>query len=175
MRVYLPATMPLLARLSADGELPLPDGFAVTESLRAWYSEGDDEELEYAALTAAARASLRRLAAEPDAPCRRVVIASDIPDARISVPSGAAVDGQDQPDEPDEPGVIKITGPLRLIDIASLHVDEAGAQESVRAAARALSAADEGDADAAFTVDAVEDYDLLWFAAQELGDLLEAS
>ena len=172
MRVYLPATMPLLARLSADGELLLPDGFAVTESLRAWYSEGDDEELEYAALTAAARASLRRLAAEPAAPRRRVVIASDIPDARISVPSGAAADGQDQP---DEPGVIKITGPLRLIDIASLHVDEVGAQESVRAAARALSAADEGDADAAFTVDAVEDYDLLWFAAQELGDLLEPS
>ena len=165
MRVYLPATMPLLARLSKDGELPLPDGFAVTESLRAWYSEGDEEELEYAALTAAARASLRQLADEPDAPRRRVVIASDIPDSRISVPSA-------DPDAPDEPGVIKVTGSVRLVDIASLHVDEAGAQESVTAAAGALSAADAGDPDAEFTVDAVEDYDLLWFAAQELDDLL---
>lgn len=164
MRVYLPATMPLLARLSADGELQLTDGFAVTESLRDWYAEGDEEELEYAALTAAARASLRRLAGEPDAARRRVVIASDITDGRISVPADGA--------GPAEPGVIKITGSVRLIDIASLHVDEAGAQEYVTAAARALSAADEGDADALFTVDAVEDYDLLWFAAQELGDLL---
>ena len=167
MRVYLPATMPLLARLSAEGELPLPDGFAVTESLRAWYAEGDEEELEYAALTAAARASLRQLAAEPDAPRRRVVIASDIPDARISARTAAA------PEQPEEPGVIKITGPVRLVDIAALHVDEAGAQESVLAAAHALSAADEGDADAQFTVDAAEDYDLLWFAAQELGDLIQ--
>ncbi|HTJ68221.1 MAG TPA: hypothetical protein VL551_11880 [Actinospica sp.] len=161
MRVYLPATMPLLARLSADGELRLPDGFAVTPSLRDWYTDGDEEELEYAALTAAARASLRRLAAEPDAARRRVVIASDIPDGRIALSDGA-----------EEPGVIKITGSVRLVDVASLHVDEAGAQEHVTAAARALSAADAGDPDAVFTVDAVEDYDLLWFAAQELGDLL---
>ena len=161
MRVYLPATLPLLARLSAEGELPLPDGFAVTESLRAWYAEGDDEELEYAALTAAARSSLRQLSAQPDAARRRVVIASDLPDARIAVPQADA-----------EPGVIKITGSVRLIDIASLHVDEAGAQEYVAEAARSLPAADAGDPDALFTVDAVEDYDLLWFAAQELGDLL---
>jgi len=161
MRVYLPATLPLLARLSADGELPLPDGFAVTESLRAWYSEGDEEELEYAALTAAARASLRHLADAPDAPRRRVVIVSDLPDARVAAEKGDS-----------EPGVIKITGSVRLIDIAALHVDEAGAQESVSAAASALSAAAEGDADALFTVDAVEDYDLLWYGAQELGDLL---
>ena len=164
MRVYLPATVPLLARLSADGELPLPDGFAVTESLRGWYADGDEEELEYAALTAAARASLRQLAAEPDAARRRVVIASDIPDGRITVAKPS--------DEAAEPGVIKITGSVRLVDVAALHVDEAGAQEYVTAAARALPAADEGDPDALFTVESVEDYDLLWFAAQELGDLL---
>jgi hypothetical protein len=163
MRVYLPATMPLLALLAEKGELALPDGFAVTESLRAWYAEGDDEELEYAALTAAARDSLRQLAAEPDAPRRRVVIASDIPDVRVSIPVSAG-SGQ--------PGVIKITGSVRLVDVAALHVDEAGAQEPVTAAARALPAAAEGDADALFTVDAVEDYDLLWYAAQELGDLI---
>src|ERR1700677_3329661 len=128
MRVYLPATIPLLARLAENGELALSDGFAVTESLRAWYADGDEEELEYAALTAAARDSLRRLANEPDAPRRRVVIASDIADARVSIPS-AAGSGQ--------PGVIKITGSVRLVDVAALHVAEAGAQEPVTAAAHA--------------------------------------
>ena len=88
MRVYLSATMPLLARLSKDGELLLTDGFAVTESLRAWYAEGDEEELEYAALTAAARASLRLLAADPDTQRRRVVVAVNV----------AALDGVEQRD-----------------------------------------------------------------------------
>jgi hypothetical protein len=69
--------------------------------------------------------------------------------------------------------VIKITaGAVRLVDIAALHVDEAGAQEPVTAAARSLAAADTGDAAAAAAVEAVEDFDLLWYAAQELGDLL---
>jgi hypothetical protein len=163
MRVYLPATLPLLARLSEDGEISLPDGFAVTESLRAWYAEGNEEELEYAALTAAARASLRQLAAEPDAPPRRVVIASDLPDARVAVPAAAAT---------EEPGVIKITGSVRLVDIASVHVDEADAREPVTAAARSLAAAEEGDAAALLTVDVLDDHDLLWYAAQELGDLV---
>jgi hypothetical protein len=163
MRVYLAATVPLLARLERDGELELPAGYAVTASLRAWYSEGDEEELEYAALTAAARGSLRLLAAQPEAVRRRVVVAADVPDARVAVPEGA---------EPEDPGVIKITGPVRLADIASLHVDEAAAEQAVTAAAEASAAADKGDGDAAFTVDAVEDYDLLWYAAQELGDLV---
>lgn len=162
MRVYLPATVPLLARLAEKGELELPEGYAVTASLRDWYAEGDDEELEYAALTAAARGSLRLLAEEPEAPRRRVVVAADVPDGRVTVPAG----------EPAEPGVIKVTGAVRLADIASLHVDEAGAQEAVTAAVRALPAAETGDPDASFAVDAVEDYDLLWYVSQELGDLV---
>jgi len=43
----------------------------VTPTLREWYAEGDAEELEYAALMAAARASLRLLAHASDAPPRR--------------------------------------------------------------------------------------------------------
>jgi hypothetical protein len=58
-----------------------------------------------------------------------------------------------------------------LVDIASVHVDEADAREPVTAAARSLAAADEGDAAALLAVDALEDHDLLWYAAQELGDL----
>ena len=165
MRVYLPATVPLLARLDKERELDLSEGYAVTASLREWYAEGDDEELEYAALTAAARASLRLLAGQPEAPRRRVVVAADVPDARVAVSAPG-------PGESAEPGVIKVTGTVRLADIAALHVDEAGAQEAVTAAAHALSAADAGDPDAVFAVDAVEDYDLLWYVTQELGDLV---
>lgn len=162
MRVYLAATVPLLARLERDGGLELHVGYAVTPSLRAWYSEGDEEELEYAALTAAARASLRLLADQPEAPRRRVVVAADVPEARVAAPAGGE----------SEPGVIEITGLVRLVDIAALHVDEAAAEHAVAAAAEASGPADKGDGDAAFTVDAVEDYDLLWYAAQELADLV---
>jgi hypothetical protein len=37
----------------------------------------------------------------------------------------------------------------------------------------ALPAADAGDEDAQFVVDAVEDHELGWFAAQEIGPLVE--
>jgi hypothetical protein len=162
MRVYLPATIPLLARLDLERELELSEGYAVTPSLRDWYAEGGEEELEYAALTAAARGSLRLLAEQPQAPRRRVVVAADLPDARVAVSGG----------EPAEPGVIKVTGVVRLADIAALHVDDAGAQEAVTAAALALPAADKGDVDAAFALDTADDYDLLWYVTQELGDLV---
>ena len=58
------------------------------------------------------------------------------------------------------------------MDVASLHVDETAAEQAVAAAAEASGAADKGDGDAAFTVDAAEDYDLLWYAVQELADLV---
>ena len=76
MRVYLPSTLPGLRRLLEQGEVgpaPLP-GYAVTGALREWYAEGDEEELEYAALSLAARASVRLLDVDPDAPRRRVVV-----------------------------------------------------------------------------------------------------
>ena len=169
MRVYLPGTIALLEQLEKERAVPAGRGYAVTEALRAWYLEGDEEELEYAALTAAARASLRLLAADPGLPearTLRVVLAADVPDARIR--AGAA--------ESADPGVIDITEPVRLIDIASLHVDEAAARVAVRAALAGLAvlaAADpaEGDPEAVLAVDAVEDFDLLWYGAQELGDL----
>jgi hypothetical protein len=163
MRVYLPATIPLLARLERERELELPEGYAVTASLRDWYAEGDEEELEYAALSSAARGSLRLLAAQQDAPRLRVVVVADVPDARVAAPGGA---------EPAEPGVINVTGAVRLADIASLHVDEAGAREAVTAAALALAAAGTGDPADSAAVDAAGDYELLWYATQELRDLV---
>src|SRR5881394_1276613 len=92
MRVYLPGTLPALATVLGRtdvGEPPLR-GFAVTPALREWYSSGDLEELEYVAMAQAARASLRRLAEDPDAPPRRVVLAVEVPDERVKAVSGSA-------------------------------------------------------------------------------------
>ena len=80
MRVYIPSTLPALAAACHVGEFgPAPlTGYAVTPALREWYTEGDDEELEYAAMAQAARASVGLLAADPAAPRRRVVVALEI-------------------------------------------------------------------------------------------------
>src|SRR3954467_14141460 len=80
MRVYVPATLPMLAAAVTTGSVDATVAAAVTPALREWYIEGDAEELEYAAMLAAARSSLRLLAADPAAPRRRVVVAVELPD-----------------------------------------------------------------------------------------------
>ncbi|MGW3400786.1 DUF6912 family protein, partial [Streptomyces zhihengii] len=82
MRVYVPLTLPGLAAAHQAGELgPGPlTAYAVTPGLREWYVSDDIEELEYAALSRAAAASLRLLAGAVGAPRRRVVVAVDVPD-----------------------------------------------------------------------------------------------
>ena len=163
MRVYLPATLSALAELHKAGRLaPAPlTAYAVTPALREWYIEGDSEELEYAAMSDAARASLRLLADAPEAPRRRVVIAAEVPDAQ-------AVPVHDQ----SEPGLVRVTAEVPLSWVASLHVDDPAVLDEVALAVVLLGAADAGDEDAAFTVDGIDDHELLWFATQELPDLL---
>src|ERR1700739_1269827 len=72
MRVYLPSTILALADVLAKGEAGSPPlrAFAVTPALREAYASGDEEELEYVAMLAAARQSLRLLAGDlrPSAP-----------------------------------------------------------------------------------------------------------
>jgi hypothetical protein len=161
MRVYLATTMTGLAKLLADGSVEAPVAHAVTPALREWYVEGDAEELEYAALTNAARASLHQLAADPAAPPRRVVLAAEVADP------GA------RPAPDVERAAVRLAGPVALRDVVSAHVDDADATDDVRRAVAALPAADAGDEDAQFVVDAVEDHELGWFAAQEIGPLVE--
>jgi hypothetical protein len=159
MRVYLPFTLPTLATLLADNQTAAPPvrGFAVTPALREWYSSGDEEELEYVAMTQAARASLRLLQADPGAPARRVVLAAEVPAGQVVSVAGF-----------DEPAVVEIKVPVRLADVVSGHVDDPRAGLDVQAAIAALTAADSGDEDARFTVDGAEGHELLWYATQEL-------
>jgi hypothetical protein len=164
MRVFLPSTLPAVALALQAGHLgpgPLP-GFAVTPALREAYASGDTEELEYAALTEAARASLRMLAGDPAAPSRRVVLAAEIPAEQV------------QPDPRDgEPARVVLAQAIPVARLASAHVDAAEAGADVRSAVAALPAADVGDEDARFTVDGAEGHELGWYATQELSYLAE--
>ncbi|MET8987901.1 hypothetical protein ABZ917_00390 [Nonomuraea wenchangensis] len=169
MRVYLPCTLPALATAVKLGELgPAPlTGYAVTPALTEWYASGDTEELEYVALTEAARASLRMLAADRadgvQAPPRRVVIAAEVPE-------GTARAGADL----EERARVRLAQAVPLTKVAAVHIDDVEATADIEAALAALPAADEGDDDARFTVDGAEAHELMWYATQEIPDLLRS-
>ncbi|HEX4817921.1 MAG TPA: hypothetical protein VFV66_34700 [Nonomuraea sp.] len=167
MRVYLPCTLPALAAAVEAGELgPAPlTGYAVTPALTEWYASGDTEELEYVALTEAARASLRMLAADGvAAPPRRVVVAAEVPGRAVSM--GADL---------EERARVRICEPIRLAEVASVHVDDPQAGPDIQAAVAVLPASDAGDDDARFTVDGAEAHELMWYATQEIPDLLRSA
>ncbi|NNN37192.1 hypothetical protein HLK59_44015 [Streptomyces sp. S3(2020)] len=167
MRVYVPLTLSGLAEAYKTGELgsgPLV-AYAVTPALREWYLSDDIEELEYAALNRAALASLRLLAADPEAVRRRVVVAVDVPD-------GSALADPDRGLDPAALGEVRVDRDVRLGKAAAVHVDASEAEPDVTAAAEALAAADGGDDDAHFVVDGAGDHELLWFATQEIPNLI---
>ncbi len=163
MRVYLPATLPALASALAAAEIgPAPmQAFTVTPALREWYAQADLEELEYAALMHAARASLWRLLADPDAPRRRVVLAADVPEEQVGR-GGGSVDGF------DEPTRVVLSAAVPLARVVSGHIDDLLAVPDVSAAVAALGGAEAGDDDAQFLVDGAEGHELMWYATQEL-------
>ncbi|ARI54238.1 MULTISPECIES: hypothetical protein [Streptomyces] len=167
MRVYVPLTLSGLAAAHAVGEVgPGPlTAYAVTPGLREWYVSDDIEELEYAALSRAAAASLRLIAGDPDAARRRIVVAVDVPD-------GAATADPDQALSAASLGEVRLAAALPLTRAAAVHVDADEAEKDVAAAAAALGAADLGDDDAQFTVDGAEDHELLWFGVQEIPQLI---
>ena len=168
MRVYLPATTSVLRTLVDEGRLTGPlTAFAVTPGLREFYAlsdaGADEEELEYAALLAAARASLRLVDVDPSAARRRVVLAAEVPDSAVA-----------EIEDPDaDRGAVRITGDLALAGVASAHVDGAEAEDDVRAAVDVVLEADLGSEDAQFVVDQAEGHELAWYATQEIGTLLE--
>ncbi|MGH3275983.1 MAG: DUF6912 family protein [Streptosporangiaceae bacterium] len=164
MRIYLPSTLPALARLLLTHEVSQSPvhGFAVTPTLREWYSSGDLEELEYIALLHAARGSLRLLREDPAAPARRVVLAAEVPAELVVANAGF-----------DEPALVEVKGPVPLSRVVSGHVDDPVASTAIAAAVAALAGADDGDDDAQFTVDSAEGHELLWYATQELRHLVD--
>jgi hypothetical protein len=168
VRVYLPATTTVLRTLVDEGTLPGPHtAFAVTPQLRQFYelsdADADVEELEYAALLGAARASLRLIDIDPTAARRRVVVAADVPDAAV------------QPiDDPDiDRGATRVEADIEVRKVASAHIDGADAEDDVRAAVNVVLEADMGSEDAQFVVDQAEGHELAWYASQEMGSALE--
>ena len=165
MRVYVPATTTVLERLLDQGRLEGPQTvFTVTPQLRGFYELSDsDEELEYAALVAAARASLRLMDVDPAAARRRVVLAADVPDDTVTPIEDDAADA----------GAARTTADIAVRDVASAHIDVAEAEEDVRRAVDVVLEADLGSEDAQFVVDQAEGHELAWYATQEIGPALD--
>ncbi len=162
MRVYLPSTLRELRDLLDTGTLgspPLP-AYAVTGELREWYAESEDEEeLEYAAMVLAARASVRLLDADQEAPRRRVVVVAEV--ERV------------EPVTKVDRAAVRVLDEVPLRAVQAVHVDSADAEQDVRTAADAVVEADLGGEDAAFRVEQAEGHELQWYATQEIGPLLE--
>ena len=170
MRVYVPSTLPLLDAACHAAEIgPAPmTAYAVTPALREWYSQGDDEELEYAAMAQAARASVGLLAADPGAPRKRVVIACEV---TAVPPAGGSVHLGD--------ARLELNVVIPWTAVAAVHLDADSAADVVGKAALLWDVA-HGDTanpeheDAVFALDSCEGEDLLWYATQEIPDLLAA-
>jgi hypothetical protein len=165
VRVYLPATTTVLERFLDQGRLEGPQTvFTVTPQLRGFYERSEsDEELEYAALLAAARASLRLIDNDPSAARRRVVLAADVPEGSVTPLEDDAVDA----------GAARTTADIELRDVASAHIDVTEAEDDVRAAVNVVIEADLGSEDAQFLVDQAEGHELAWYATQEIGPAID--
>ncbi|MEU5552869.1 MULTISPECIES: hypothetical protein [unclassified Micromonospora] len=163
VRVYVPATVPMLARLSEDG-LGAAQAHAVTPMLREWYAEGDEEELEYVAFTRAAQDALQLIRHDPAAPRRRVVVSVDLPARAVGRGDGELGSS-----------VVELGGAVPAAAVAAIHVDGADAATDVAAAAQVVAEALAGDPDAQFTVDSAEDHELEWYDPSELEVLLRAA
>jgi hypothetical protein len=166
VRVYLPATMPLLRAWLAAGEAAPAaardlGAHAVTPTLREWYHDADLDELEHAAQVDASVTSLRLIALDPSAARRRVVIAVDVDDQVVG------------PDSEQGRAAVRVSGPVPVTRWASALVDDPVAQPVVEVAVAALGAADAGDDDARFAIDEAEATELGWYAVQELRHLTD--
>lgn len=166
VRVFLPATFAMLTELEETGQLAARSGwgFTVTPALREFYTEGDEEEIEYSAFLEASMASLRLLAIgdEDKFPHRRVVISVDV-DESVVTP------------KPDmgEPVVALNPATITKDNLQAIHVD---IEESEAATAKAIAAidnADLGDEDAELAVGDALDNFMAFYDPTELPILIE--
>lgn len=141
MRVYVPATASDLLR----DELAVEQVHAVTAAARVELPGEDEEMLELVAFLAAADESVVLVGERGDRP-RRVVVSADLDARELELAPGDAVATAMIP-----------AGPISWDSVAAIHVDDAGAEEQVAAAAA-------GDGEAA---DLVAEIDLAWYDATE--------
>lgn len=164
MRVYIPATYSMLVELRDNGAISARGGwaFGVTQELREFFEEGDEEQLEAIAFDDASEASIRLLAVgdQKEFPHRRVVISAD-------------VDGATPAPEQHE-SVVKVNpAQVSLDDVAAIHVDVQEAEGDTARAIAAIDAADLGDPDAEIAVgNAVDNY-MAFYDPSELPFLVE--
>lgn len=155
VRVFVPCSIGALAQVGSGDTLlpPRTEAHGVTDALRAEFSDADDEELEYLAMTAAAQRSLELV--DDEGPYGRAVLAVDVHSVE---PAGS-----------EDPTVVLLDSAVRLADLVSVHVDSADAAPAVRAARSALAEQAE-DADARF--ERCLDHELGWYAATELDEVV---
>ncbi len=103
MRVYIPLDRSGLKHLAASCEVAPGRAYAVTPAFVEAYGSNDVEELEYAAMLAAADASAE-LGGGDD---RRIVVAADT----------GAIEPADE-----HPGAVIVVAAVALTDVASIHV-----------------------------------------------------
>ncbi|QTE30293.1 DUF6912 family protein [Pengzhenrongella sicca] len=151
MRIYLPASLLDLAPSDAGLRPPLVPrrAHAVTPGLRALFPDDDDEGLEFAAQLAAADDSLELLRTSPDAPRLRLVLTADV----------AAGDVVPVHDDDAAPSAVDVVVAVPWDAIACGHVDEPAAAADVTAALAGAPA----------DVERLDERDLLWYDASELG------
>jgi len=155
-RVYVPSTVGRLREtVLAGGIGPAPlVAHAVTDAVRGELGDAGDEDLEYAASSAAALSSVGLL--REDEPARRVVLAVDAPGAR-----SAGL---------EDPTVVELDEVVPFRRVAAVLVDSEDAETAVAAA---RDAAAQGSADAAELLERCLDFELGWWAAQEINGLLD--
>lgn len=164
MRVFVPVTVAGLEELVKSGGIGPPPvyGFAVTGALREWYAHGDEEELEYVAMSHAAQACVQLLAARSEEQVgqrpRRMVLVVDT--------EGAV------PDADDARGGVQIEAVIASRQVAAVHADTADALDDVAAAVAVVRAGGPRTDDERFVVDSCDAHELGWFATQEIPDLL---
>lgn len=159
IRVYVPTTLRRLGTVLAEngiGPAPL-SGRAVTSDLRRHLGEGPEEDLEYAALSAAAQDSIALLTS--DEPPLRAVLAVDV--ATVTPVQGEA-----------GPGLVEVAEKIPATRIAAVHIDSEDARAAVARARDLWEQAEGGDTSALLLVERCLDHELGWHATQEIRDLV---
>jgi len=154
MMVFVPVPVAAAAVLRAGDPVPVSRGFAVTPSLRTALGPGtDDDEADFAALSAAGVAALAGLVGP-----RRLVLAADVGDDQVSDAGNAL-------------GEVAVRR-LAWAQVQALFADEEVAAPAVAAAASAAAGVGLAEAfDLAAVVELTDGHDLLWYAPEELDAL----